>query len=78
MGIFRSMADWEKMEMRMTTLDKRESVIGRREPSDSRLPLIVQRKQREDAAQQIASDASRAFTRTLKREIAKIDRSATK
>ena len=58
----------------MTTLDARKVVTGRREPSDSRLPLVVQRQQRESAAKDIAERASRVFSTTLARELDKLNR----
>jgi hypothetical protein len=56
----------------MNTLDVRETVTGRREQSDSRLPLTVQNKERAAAAIALADSASRAFTATLKKEMAKV------
>jgi hypothetical protein len=56
----------------MATLDQREVVTGRREPSDSALPLVVQKRQIEDAAAEVASKASEAFSKTLLREMKRI------
>lgn len=56
----------------MATLDQREVVTGRREPSDSRLPLVVQKRQIEDAAAEVSKKASEAFSKTLNTEIRRI------
>ena len=56
----------------MATLDQRESATGRRNPSDSKLPLIAQKQQREEATKAVVSKASRAFTATLARELKKV------
>ena len=58
----------------MNTLDSRNIVIGRREHSDSRLPLIVQRQIRENAAKAVAERASRVFSTTLTRELGKLQK----
>lgn len=60
------------METAMATLDQREVITGRREPSDSRLPLVVQKRQIEEAAKEVAEKASEAFSKTLNVEIRRI------
>jgi hypothetical protein len=55
----------------MGTLDHREFVTGRRTPSDSQLPLIAQRQQREETSKSVVSKASKAFSSTLKEELRK-------
>lgn len=57
----------------MATLDQREAATGRRKPSDSRLPLIVQKQQREEATRAVVSKASKAFSDALKTELKKLD-----
>ncbi|MFC3074926.1 hypothetical protein [Shinella pollutisoli] len=57
----------------MATLDQREAATGRRRASDSRLPLIIQKKQREETTRTVVETASKAFTETLKRELKKLE-----
>ena len=72
MDIFPSMQLLNRMEKKMATLDQRESATGRRKPSDSKLPLIVQKQQREETTRSVVSKASKAFSETLKRELEKL------
>jgi hypothetical protein len=60
------------MEIKMATLDQRESATGRRRPSDSTLPLIVQKQQREETTRTVVAKASKVFSETLQRELEKI------
>lgn len=60
----------------MATLDQRESATGRRRPSDSKLPLIVQQQQREETTKNVVGKASKAFSETLRRELSKVHNAA--
>lgn len=53
----------------MATLDQRESATGRRNPSDSKLPLIAQKTQREETTKTVVGKASKSFSETLRREL---------
>lgn len=55
----------------MATLDKRETATGRRRPSESKLPLIAQKQQREETTKKVVNKASKAFYETLNRELNK-------
>lgn len=57
----------------MATLDQREAATGRRKASDSRLPLVIQKKQREETTRAVVGTASKAFSETLKSELKKLD-----
>lgn len=63
-------------EIKMATLDQRESATGRRTSSDSKLPLIVQKKQREATTRAVVGKASKAFSDTLHRELEKLKKTA--
>lgn len=56
----------------MATLDQREAATGRRKPSDSKLPLIVQKQRREEATKAVVGKASKAFSETLRSELKKL------
>ena len=53
----------------MATLNQRESATGRRQQSDSRLPLVAQKIQREEATREVVSKASKSFSDTLRKEL---------
>jgi len=57
----------------MATLDQRESATGRRRTSDSKLPLIAQKQQREATTKAVVGKASKAFSDTLRRELKKVE-----
>lgn len=57
----------------MATLDQREAATGRRKPSDSKLPLIAQKQQREDTTKAVVGKASKAFISKLDEELRKLD-----
>ncbi|MDI6814216.1 MAG: hypothetical protein QMD10_11865 [Desulfitobacteriaceae bacterium] len=55
----------------MATLNQRESATGRRQPSDSKLPLVAQKIQREEATREVVKKASKSFSDTLKKELSR-------
>lgn len=55
----------------MATLNQRETATGRRKLSDSKLPLVAQKLQREEATKSVVSKASKVFSDTLRRELQK-------
>ncbi|WP_126010294.1 hypothetical protein [Georhizobium profundi] len=55
----------------MTTAEQRFISTGRREASDSQLPLIVQKRQLEQSAEAISAKAAEAFKKTLVEELAR-------